>query len=135
MSTEPRGAGSGTEEEDTGDVPDFTSEGFAGGAEGGEAGVSSLSTLNVASAHAQVSNLQALSVSGCVGASYNASKNQLCFSIPIYGNACVTSPIKIPVGGKVQACFSTCGTIIPTGVKVTLRLNNKVILTKTFGFC
>jgi hypothetical protein len=131
MCAEPMNAASNTEE-DTDDVPDFTTQGFALTSQGSDATVSS---LNLDAAHAQVPELQALAVSGCVGVSYNAAKNQLCVSIPIYGKVCVKSPIKIPVGAKVQACFQTCGSIIPTGVKVSFRLNNKVILTKSFGFC
>jgi hypothetical protein len=132
MSNKTMGADAGTEE-DTDVVPDFTTEGFEGGAL--ESSASGTTTLNVESAHAQLSELQALSVSGCVGASYNAARNQLCFTLPIYGRACVPSPIRIPVGGRVLACFTTCGSIIPRGLRVTLRLNNRVLLTKTFGFC
>ena len=83
-----------------------------------------------------LTNVEALNLSVCVGASYDQSNNQICFNIPIYGNFCVTSPVHIPVGGAIKACAQTCGSIIPTGLKATLYLNNNPILTVTlFGFC
>jgi hypothetical protein len=105
-------------------VPDFSVQGFA---EGGQ---------SVAAAHAKVQNLRALKLNVCVGASYNPSTNQICFSIPIYGNACITSPISIPVGGELKACASTCGSFIPTGVQATIYLNGNSIWSGTiFGSC
>lgn len=106
-------------------VPDFTVAGFSGG------GASTL-----AEAHARLPNLQALKLSACLGASYNTATNQICFTVPVYGDACVTSPVRVPVGGALKACVETCGSIIPTGVKVTIYLNNNPIFNGTiFGFC
>jgi hypothetical protein len=62
--------------------------------------------------------VEALAISGCVTAS--VSGNQICFTIPIFGRFCFTSSVRIPIGAQFKACFQTCGTIIPTGVKVTI---------------
>ncbi|GMV31568.1 MAG: hypothetical protein AMXMBFR59_36930 [Rhodanobacteraceae bacterium] len=105
-------------------VPDFSVAGFAGAQD------------QLAAAHAQLSDVKALQLSVCVGASYNASTNKICFSIPIYGDACITSPVSVPVGGELKACAQTCGNVIPTGVRVTVYLNGAAIFSGTvFGRC
>lgn len=80
-------------------------------------------------------HVQALQLSGCVSATYNPGNNQICFDIPIFGSHCVPSPISIPVGAQLSACFSTCGSIIPTGVRITINLNGNPIYTFTIGRC
>lgn len=100
-------------------MPDFTVAGFEGGGTG------------VAEAHARVADLRALKLKVCVGANYNPQTNKICFSVPIYGNLCVTSPFPIPIGGDLKACAETCGAIIPTGLKVTVYLNNNPIFSGT----
>lgn len=75
--------------------------------------------------------VHALKLSVCVGASYNPSTNQICFSVPIYGNLCITSPVSIPFGGQLKACAQTCGSFIPTGLKVTIYLNDNPIYSGT----
>jgi hypothetical protein len=80
--------------------------------------------------------VQALQLQVCVGASYNPSTNQICFSVPIYGDLCIASPFPIPVGGALKACASTCGSIFPTGLKVTIYLNGNPIWSGTVvGSC
>lgn len=105
-------------------VPDFSVAGFD-------------STSNrLAAAHAQLKDVRALKLSVCVGASYNPGTNQICFSVPIYGDLCITSPVQIPVGGDLKACAETCGSIIPTGLKATVYLNGTAIWSGTLvGFC
>ena len=105
-------------------VQDFTTAGFGGGAK------------SLAAAHAQLPDVQALKLQACVGASYDRNTNQICFTVPIYGPVCVTSPISIPVTAELKACVETCGSIIPTGVKATIYLNGSAIWSGTvFGFC
>jgi len=105
-------------------VPDFSVVGFAEGRKG------------VVEAHARLTGLRALRLSVCVGASYNPATNQICFTIPIYGDFCVTSPVQIPIGGDLKACAETCGPIIPTGLKVTIYLNGNPIFSDTIvGNC
>ena len=106
-------------------VPDYTATGFGG------------STSNrLTEAHAQLPDMKALALQACVGATYNPTSNQICFSIPIYGDLCVTSPVSIPVGGALKACAQTCGAIIPTGLKVTIYLNNSPVYSGTVvGSC
>jgi hypothetical protein len=105
-------------------VTDFTTFGFEGE-------ITSLS----AEALEQLEGVEALAIKGCVTASYNPTTNQICFKIPVFGSFCFPSPVKIPVGGALKACFETCGRIIPTGVKVTVYLDNKPIFTKVIGKC
>ena len=96
-------------------VPDFETVGFGGG------GSSSADILT--QAHAALGDVRALALSVCVGANYDSGTNKICFSIPIYGQLCVTSPIKVPANASIKACAQTCG-IIPHGVKVSIYLNN-----------
>lgn len=111
-------------------VPDFSTVGFTAsgaGAAGGD---------RMVQAHAAVPDLKALKLSVCVGGSYNPSTNQICFTIPIYGDLCVTSPVPIPIGGSIKVCAETCGSFIPTGLKATIYLNGNVLFSTTvFGFC
>lgn len=100
-------------------VPDFTVTGFSG----------------PSPASAQLEGVHALLLSFCVAASTEAN-NQICFSVPVFGKFCVTSPIPIPPGAQIKACGETCGAIIPKGLKVTIYLNGTAILTKVlWGSC
>ncbi|CAN7669957.1 MULTISPECIES: hypothetical protein [unclassified Acidovorax] len=111
-------------------VPNFAEAGFA---EGNSHAQALQANAGVA---AQLEGVHALKLSVCVGASYNASTNKICFTIPIYGNYCVTSPVHIPVGGQIKVCAQTCGSFIPTGLKATIYLNGSVIANVTlFGAC
>lgn len=104
-------------------VPNFAVTGFTG-------------NTRAAPQIAELAGVNALGLSACVGASYNSATNQICFSIPIYGNYCVTSPIPVPIGGALQVCAQTCGSFIPTGLKATVYLNDSVIFTTVlFGNC
>lgn len=104
-------------------VPDFTVAGFEAHA------------ISVAEAHAKLKELRALKLSVCVGASYDPATNKICFSVPIYGDVCVTSPIHIPLGGDLKACAETCGHFLPTGLKVTIYLNGTPIFNTVVGHC
>ena len=107
-------------------VPDFSVVGFSAvaGAGAGAPG---------AAVHEGV---KALKLSACVSASYNAGTNQICFTVPIYGNYCVASPVPIPVGATLKACVETCGSFIPHGLQATMYLNNNPIFTATlWGTC
>jgi hypothetical protein len=105
-------------------VPDYSVTGFDANPE------------RLESAHAQLKDVLALKLSVCVGASYDPATNKICFNIPIYGDICVTSPVSIPVGGALKACAETCGSFIPTGLKVTIYLNGEPIFSGTvIGSC
>jgi hypothetical protein len=109
------------------EVPDFTAAGFTDSSEVS----ANAETFNAALATLQ--DVEALAISGCVTAS--VSGRQICFSIPIFGKFCFPSPVPIPIGAQLKACFSTCGRIIPTGAKVTIYLNGRAILTRAVGRC
>jgi hypothetical protein len=109
-------------------VPDFETVGFTAAAASSED--------QLAQAHAAVPELLALALSVCVAASYNSSSNQICFTIPIYGDFCITSPVRLPVNPTIKVCAQTCGTIIPTGLKVTVYVNGSAVFTRTIvGRC
>lgn len=97
------------------DVPNYSVVGFAD------------KSSQIASAHASFSDLKALRLSVCVGASYNSDSNKICFKIPIYGDFCVASPVPIPIDAEIKACAETCGQFIPTGLKATIYLNGNSI--------
>lgn len=101
-------------------VPDYSTVGFAA----------------TATSSAKLDGVLALRMSVCVGASYNQATNQICFTIPVYGDYCLTSPITIPVSGQLKVCAETCGSFIPTGLKATVYLNGTVLFTANlFGIC
>jgi len=111
-------------------VPNFELVGFGGGAG---------STAHaLTQAHAALGDVRAMAFSVCVGASYNSATNQICFSIPIYGQLCVTSPIPIPGSPSISACAQTCGSIIPHGVQVSVYLNGSttpIYSGTVIGYC
>ena len=116
------GAGEGSEDH----VPDFSTVGFAATAKSSED--------RIAQALAAYPDVKALGISGCVTAAYSASTNQVCFTIPIIGQYCFTSPVTLPGNPTIKACFQTCG-IIPKGAKVTIYVNGDAVFTKTVGRC
>jgi hypothetical protein len=109
-------------------VPDFETVGFGGGGDP--------SANFLTQAHAALGDVKALSLSGCIGATYDSGTKQICFQIPLYGQKCVTSPVPIPLNASIKACFQTCG-IIPHGVKVSVYLNGSstAIYSTVFGSC
>ncbi|MEB3316870.1 MAG: hypothetical protein VKO39_01825 [Cyanobacteriota bacterium] len=113
--------------EEAAEVPDFSATGFTASSEVG------ISAEAFNAALATLQDVEALALSGCVSAS--VSGRQICFSIPIFGRFCFPSPVPIPIGAQLKACFQTCGRIIPTGVKVTVYLNGRAIFTKVIGRC
>ncbi|BFO55351.1 hypothetical protein [Acidovorax sacchari] len=111
-----------------GHVPNYGVTGFAAAPQ------------NVAPAAPSVNleGVHALKLSVCVGGSYNQSTNQICFTIPIYGNLCFTSPIHIPVSAQIKVCAETCGSFIPTGLRATVYLNGSSqpsFTVTVFGIC
>ncbi len=82
---------------------------------------------------ANLEGVHALQLSACVSASYQ--NGQLCFTLPIFGKKCISVPVKIPVGATLKVCGQTCGSIIPTGMKLTLYVNNVAVYTFTIGRC
>ena|ERR1700723_432317 len=105
----------------TGDhIPNFSAVGFVS---------------NAAPTQLALSGVHALAISACVGGSYNPATHQICINFPVIGNICFTSPIPLP-GGEIKVCGSTCGTIIPTGLKATVYVNNVPIVTLViWGVC
>jgi len=109
------------------EVPDFSAAGFTASSE------VSANAETFSAALATLQGVEALAISGCVAAS--VSGNQICFSIPIFGRFCFPSPVPIPIGAQLKACFSTCGSFIPTGAKVTIYLNGRALFTRAVGRC
>jgi hypothetical protein len=61
---------------------------------------------------------------------------RICLKIPIVGNICLPIPKIIKDGTLAEVCLHLCfWGPIPRGVKVTVSVGGKVILTKTFGSC
>jgi hypothetical protein len=111
-------------------VPNFETVGFS---VGGGAAANALTQ-----AHAALGDVRALSLSACVGASYDSGTNKICFTIPLYGQLCVTSPISIPASASISACVQTCGSFIPHGVQVSIYLNGSstpIYSGTVIGFC
>src|ERR1700755_61078 len=99
-------------------VPDFAVVGFTGAT--AVAGQAKMPALDGG---------LALQRAVCAGASYNSGTNQICFTVPVYGDFCVTSPITIPASAAVKACVETCGSIIPTGLRASIYVNNQLLFT------
>lgn len=65
----------------------------------------------------------ALDLKVCVSAALKDGK--ICFTLPIYGDFCITPPIKIPASGKISVCAQTCSKLfVPTGVKASIYIND-----------
>lgn len=70
----------------------------------------------------------------CISVTVKAGK--ICLNLPLVGKICLPIPKFVPNGKVVEVCFGICTTWkIPTGVKVTVSLAGKTILTKSFGKC
>lgn len=108
------------------DIPNFTVVGF---------GVQAEEPRGIVSQLVDLADHESVFIQGCLTASYSPDLNQICVKLPVVGTQCVASPVKLPIGVQIQACYQTCGSIIPTGVRVTFRVNGNVILTKVFGRC
>ncbi|AVS77768.1 hypothetical protein C8246_04240 [Paracidovorax avenae] len=109
-------------------VPNFALTGFAAAP---QSAAPAAPSVNMEGVHA-------LKLSVCVGGSYNQSTNQICFTIPIYGNLCFTSPIHIPVSAQIKVCAQTCGSFIPTGLRASVYLNGSsqpAFSVTVFGAC
>lgn len=79
--------------------------------------------------------IQAALIKFCAAASVDSS-GKVCFKAPVFGPICVKLPIPIPVNADIKACGETCGSFIPTGLKVTIYLNGSPVFTKVVvGSC
>ena len=70
--------------------------------------------------------------------SVTVKNSQVCLNLPkpISKSICLPIPKWIPNGAKLEACIGICYTWkIPTGVKVTVFFNGKVIVQKSWGRC
>ncbi|SPJ28985.1 hypothetical protein [Falsiruegeria mediterranea] len=72
---------------------------------------------------------------GCI--SVTVEDGKVCLNLPLgIGKYCFPIPSIIPNGTAAEACLHICTTFgIPTGVRVTISVAGKVIVTKTFGKC
>jgi hypothetical protein len=101
-------------------VPDFSTVGFA-------------ASSTSAEFKPNLTGIHALRLDLCVSATYQDGK--ICFDIPVLGHFCVSVPVHIPIGASLKVCGSTCGSIIPTGVKLTLYVNNIAVYSFKIGSC
>ena len=85
----------------------------------------------------EMEGVLALNYSACVSASLQ--NNQVCFTLPYYGQYCITVPGGIPITGQVSVCAETCDKWgIPTGLRASVYLNNgsdPVFTVTLFGYC
>lgn len=72
---------------------------------------------------------------GCI--SVTVENGKVCLNLPLgFGKYCFPIPSIIPNGTAAEACLSICTTWgIPTGVRVTISVAGKVIVSKSFGKC
>lgn len=117
-------------------VPNYSKVGFNG--EQGQKPQSSIKTINSIEAvqnQLRSSNVQALSLSACVSASYQ--NGDVCFDFPIFGNICVNIPIGISGNTSLSVCGDVCTTWgIPTGLKITVYADNQAVWNGTVvGLC
>lgn len=72
---------------------------------------------------------------GCI--SVKVENGKICLNLPLgIGKFCFPIPSIIPNGTAAEACLNICTTWgIPTGVRVTISVAGKVILSKSFGKC
>lgn len=69
--------------------------------------------------------------------SVTVENGKICLNLPLgIGKVCVPIPSIIPNGTAAEACLSFCTKFgIPVGVRVTVSVAGKVIITKSFGAC
>ena len=65
-------------------------------------------------ANVQLEGVHALGMSFCVAAATEAG-NQICFSVPVFGKYCVTSPIPHPAGRRAQGLRRDLRLVHPHG--------------------
>jgi hypothetical protein len=124
------------DKKDSSTVPDFTKHGFAGKSvamKGSQTGTAH----SVESLHKSLAEqgILALDISACVSASLN--NGQICFNFPVVGNICFPVPVHLPVDASLKVCGEVCvKLIVPTGVKVTLYVNDNPVWNGTvWGSC
>lgn len=125
------------DKKDQSTVTDFTKHGFA--SKSATTKVSQISTAkSVELFHQSLADqgITALDISACASASL--SNGQICFNFPVVGNICFPVPIPLPpVGASLKVCGEVCTKwVLPTGVKVTLYVNDNAVWTGTvWGSC
>lgn len=70
--------------------------------------------------------------------SVTVKNHQVCLNLPkpISKSICLPIPKFIPDGAKLEACIGICYIWkVPTGVKVTISFNGKIIVQKSWGRC
>ncbi|MGB5981310.1 MAG: hypothetical protein WBG46_04125 [Nonlabens sp.] len=69
--------------------------------------------------------------------SVSVDNGNVCLNLPLgLGHVCLPIPISFPDGTAAEACLSMCTHLgVPTGVKVTIIIAGKTIITKGFGWC
>jgi hypothetical protein len=70
--------------------------------------------------------------------SVTTKNHQVCLNLPkpISKSICLPVPKFIPDGAKLEACIGICYIWkIPSGVKVTVSFNGKVIVQQSWGKC
>ncbi len=72
---------------------------------------------------------------GCI--TVTVEDHKVCVKLPLgLGKRCLRLPTWVPNGAKAEACIYICTTWgIPTGVRLVIRVNGKVVLEKKFGRC
>jgi len=61
---------------------------------------------------------------------------KVCITLPLgIGKKCIPIPVSFD-GDVAEVCLSICTTVfVPTGVKVTISVGGRIIVTKVFGVC
>lgn len=69
--------------------------------------------------------------------SVTVSGGKICLNLPLrIGRVCLPIPSFVPNGTAAQACIGICTTWgIPTGVRVTVSVAGRTVVSKTFGKC
>ena len=72
---------------------------------------------------------------GCIAVTVENGK--VCINLPLgFGKYCFPIPSFIPSGTAAEACINVCTTWdLPTGIRVTITIAGKVIVSKSFGKC
>jgi hypothetical protein len=72
---------------------------------------------------------------GCI--SVKVKDGKVCINLPLgLGKTCIGIPRRIPNGTAAEACLKICSKFgIPTGVKVTISIGGKEVVSQTFGKC
>ena len=74
-------------------------------------------------------------VTECI--SVTVEDGKVCLNLPFhFGRHCLPIPSFIPDGTVGKACLTICTKFhIPTGIKVTVEIAGKTVVSETFGYC